>query len=566
MTAVWGVPRAAGQVQASTCASDVGFGNGSFEQPVLSGNFAILPETSVAPWTTDVIPPQIELWRSGFHGVPAAAGRQFSELAANIAPSTLFQSVATVPGTVLSYALSHRGRAGVDTMELRIGPPGGPPTFTRTISTGTGGWQQVLGQYTVPAGQTMTEFAFRWVSSASSGASGNFLDGVVIGRIDCRLTISKTLSPDTDSGRFDLLVGDQVVLSEAGDGGTAGPLPIPLSTVQVSERAAGGTDLDDYVSAIRCVDQATRELVAQAAGPEVTLSYDRARVVECAVVNERVPAVVLEKVLYPTHSPGRFDLLVDGLVVARSAGNGTVAGPVPVEAGQVTVAERADADTSASAYSSAIECFSGLRRRRAAAFEPGLSVTLPVSPRSLLRCVLVNVARGAPDPVAPPSEPEQSPQAPQAGGDGEIDLTVRAAPERRRVTAGLPGRFRVTVRNRGSVAATGVRLVVSARQGGSRSRAMTLSMQHPTAPCVAARGLGLCYAKRIPAGGSVSVMARASTREQLARLRLLAVADATEPERVVGNNLARARLAVRRRPTRLCPPATPAGPRARAAC
>ena len=76
-----------------------------------------------------------------------------------------------MPGTPLTYVVSHRGRSGVDTMAINIGPPGGPPTLTRNVSTGNTDWQQVFGRYVVPAGQTVTRFGFAAVQNASGNPS-----------------------------------------------------------------------------------------------------------------------------------------------------------------------------------------------------------------------------------------------------------------------------------------------------------------------------------------------------------------------------------------------------------
>ena len=101
-----------------------------------------------------------------------------------------------MPGTLLGYAVSHRGRDGVDTMQIQIGPPGAAPNFTRDVSTGNTAWQQVLGTYQVPSGQTQTRFGFAALSSASSLISvGNFLDGVAFGAARCSVTLSKRAGP-----------------------------------------------------------------------------------------------------------------------------------------------------------------------------------------------------------------------------------------------------------------------------------------------------------------------------------------------------------------------------------
>ena len=216
------------QSEGSPCGGPVGLTNGGFEDPAKVDEFGILLEDNVPGWSTTEPDGRIELWQSGYKGVPAAIGEQFAELSAN-QEGELYQERATAPGALLSYAFNHRGRSGVDTMELRIGPPGGPPNLARQISTGNTDWQQVLGTYRVPPGQTTTRFAFAAISNASGDQSvGNFLDGVEFTEARCSVSVSKRLAPATDPGRFDLLVGDDVVTAAAGDGDGSAPVSLPL--------------------------------------------------------------------------------------------------------------------------------------------------------------------------------------------------------------------------------------------------------------------------------------------------------------------------------------------------
>ena len=60
--------------------------------------------------------------------------------------------------------------------------------------------------------------------------------------------------------------------------------------------------------------------------------------------------MVLEEAVAPHDAGGRFNLRVDGRLVARRAGDGAVVGPTRVAAGQVDIGERAAAGTAASAY------------------------------------------------------------------------------------------------------------------------------------------------------------------------------------------------------------------------
>ncbi|MCK7622490.1 isopeptide-forming domain-containing fimbrial protein [Streptomyces sp. RS10V-4] len=173
--------------------------NGSFEQPAVA-SMEILPDASqtqaprqVPGWLTTASDHMIELWRSGFNGVPSAEGAQFAELNANEV-STLYQDLATTPGATLYWRLYHRGRLGQDTMALDIGAPGAA-VEQRRFTDGNTAWGYYTGTYTVPAGQTVTRFAFRSVSAAGGNRGiGNFLDGIFFGTAP-HVVLTKTAVP-----------------------------------------------------------------------------------------------------------------------------------------------------------------------------------------------------------------------------------------------------------------------------------------------------------------------------------------------------------------------------------
>ena len=135
-------------------------------------------------------------------GVNPSEGSFFAELNADVA-GTLYQDIATIPGSTLRWSLDHRGRrtgTQVDTMSLRIGPAGGTlalqtpttrpansgsgsnmedargSTATQTGGGTTGGWGTYRGSYTVPAGQTNTRFSFE---GSGTSSQGNLLDNIV---------------------------------------------------------------------------------------------------------------------------------------------------------------------------------------------------------------------------------------------------------------------------------------------------------------------------------------------------------------------------------------------------
>ncbi|MGH3690419.1 MAG: DUF7507 domain-containing protein [Microbacterium sp.] len=185
----------------TSCQGSVALVNGGFEAPVIpNASVSLVADAQVPGWSTTDSLGQVELWSSGFNGVPAAAGRQFAELNANSA-SRLFQDVATTPGQTLSWSLKHRGRSGTDVMRVVIGVPGG--TLTQSgpnLSDGTSAWGTHTGTYVVPAGQTVTRFGFEAVSSAGGNASvGNFLDDITFGTGPCLIT-TKSVTNLTRSG------------------------------------------------------------------------------------------------------------------------------------------------------------------------------------------------------------------------------------------------------------------------------------------------------------------------------------------------------------------------------
>ncbi|WP_149256851.1 DUF11 domain-containing protein [Actinomadura sp. K4S16] len=160
--------------------------NGSFEEPKIAGGNRMLHDASepgadsVPGWLTTASDRVIEIWHSR-KGVPAAHGEQFAELNAN-EPAALYQDLETTPGTTLYWSLRHRGREGDDTMSVKIGRPGRKPNKTWTFTDGTAEWVPHADSYKVPAGQTVTRFAFEAGGTATGDPTvGNFLDDVVFG-------------------------------------------------------------------------------------------------------------------------------------------------------------------------------------------------------------------------------------------------------------------------------------------------------------------------------------------------------------------------------------------------
>ncbi|HWN68513.1 MAG TPA: DUF4215 domain-containing protein [Haliangium sp.] len=151
--------------------------NGGFEQPpVPAGTFQIIDENNIPGWETSATDSLMELWGTGFLGVPAFAGNQFAELNANQV-ATLFQPLCLVPGDTVNWSFAHRGRSGTDTIRLTIGTD-----QVTTESTGSADWAVYSGTYTPTiTASAPVQFFFESVDAAGgSGSAGNFLDAVEI--------------------------------------------------------------------------------------------------------------------------------------------------------------------------------------------------------------------------------------------------------------------------------------------------------------------------------------------------------------------------------------------------
>lgn len=157
------------------CATGV---NNGFEIPVIpAANLAFVNASSVPNWATTAPDNIIEIWSSGFQGVPSFEGNQFAELNANFV-STLIKNFTVQAGVPLTLGFAHRGRQGVDVMSVSVGPVGGPFTSLGNFSDGNTAW----GSYQIPyTPATSGPYQLRFISVSAAGGNpsvGNFLDGV----------------------------------------------------------------------------------------------------------------------------------------------------------------------------------------------------------------------------------------------------------------------------------------------------------------------------------------------------------------------------------------------------
>lgn len=146
--------------------------NGGFDQATVPvGAFRIV--SSTPGWVSST--GEFEIWGTGHNSIEAAGGSHFIELNAN-KPATLHQDFATTPGTTIQWQFSHRGRTGVETVELSLGPADGRLTSVQVAGTGQA-WVRYQGTYRVPAGQTRTRIA---IASRTPGPEGNLVDEISV--------------------------------------------------------------------------------------------------------------------------------------------------------------------------------------------------------------------------------------------------------------------------------------------------------------------------------------------------------------------------------------------------
>jgi hypothetical protein len=170
-------------VECNTCLTNA-FQNGSFENPVIpAASYSIRPTNTVPGWQTSA-ENFIEIWSSGFNGVPSAHGNQFAELNANI-PGILYQTFClNGAGGTINWSIKHRGRAGEDQAFVKFGSSLANAIASTPIVTmvdGNTNWGTYSGVYSIPVGQTQIVLTFQAGYTASGSQSiGNFIDDVQV--------------------------------------------------------------------------------------------------------------------------------------------------------------------------------------------------------------------------------------------------------------------------------------------------------------------------------------------------------------------------------------------------
>src|SRR5271154_1368529 len=150
---VFGFIIGAGQyVQAQCTISTV---NPSFELPGIAANSATgIAVASFPGWRSVDSVDFLDTHSNSVDGFPAYNGTQYIQLQwSTTVIGSVYQSFNTPGPVVLSYSYAHRGEAGVDSIAVYEGPPGGPFTLLQKAGDGTAAWGFYSGSFNVPAGQ-----------------------------------------------------------------------------------------------------------------------------------------------------------------------------------------------------------------------------------------------------------------------------------------------------------------------------------------------------------------------------------------------------------------------------
>ena len=169
--------------------------NPSFESNDPQGpgaaSYEIYSNGSVAGW--DSASGEIELWDTGFQGVPAYDGSVFAEMNANV-PGAFYQNICMVNGETIGWTFAHRARSGgptTQTARFQIANSSGTliQSLATQASTVNNIWNINTGSATYSGASGVQRVQF---ITTDPGSYGNFLD-------DIRITLNPFVEMSTAS-------------------------------------------------------------------------------------------------------------------------------------------------------------------------------------------------------------------------------------------------------------------------------------------------------------------------------------------------------------------------------
>src|SRR5262249_18327291 len=144
--------------------------------------------------------------------------------------------------------------------------------------------------------------------------------------------LRKSLSPNTDLGRFDLTINGTTTTSN-GDGGSVTKL-VPVGNVaSLSEAASSGspTGLTDYGSTFGCPHGITMSTNTGTAGSFTVPLSSGGTTITCTITNTRKTTTVILKKSLLGDTVGRFDLTINGSTTSNVGDGGSVSKSVNVD-------------------------------------------------------------------------------------------------------------------------------------------------------------------------------------------------------------------------------------------
>jgi N-acetylglucosamine-6-sulfatase len=202
------------------------------------------------------------------------------------------------------------------------------------------------------------------------------------------ITLTKSLAPSTDPGRFDLRVGTTTLKAAAGND-DSGSTQVAAGTYTVREVASSGTSLSNYSSSISCSLNGGPGPSAGSTSLSVTVAAND--VLSCTITNARRATLTLAKSLSPSTDAGRFDLKYASTTVKSSAGDGD-SGTKLIAPGTYTIKEQATSGTGTSLtnYVSTISCTLNGGTGPAGT---GTSLSVTLAPADVLSCTFTNTRK-----------------------------------------------------------------------------------------------------------------------------------------------------------------------------
>ena len=276
-----------------------------------------------------------------------------------------------------------------DVAPAQLATVGSTITLGETITTGTGNYNAVLNCSKDSDNSAVAVNASNQIIMPDAAVSCIYTNT----RKTRTVTLSKALSPITDSGRFNLLINGNAVATNIGNGGS-GNVVVPVgSSVSISETAGTGTTLSNYSTTYSC-NTSPATTGSSTSGSFTQPDAD----VSCTFTNTRKSAsLTIVKQWQNGRTgdaisiPATTGLTNNTTVLAStSAGsNSTTGNPVTVYAGETaTLGSETFTTGSAANYNASVSC--------TGAVDTNLADGLTISPAdSAITCTYTNARKSA---------------------------------------------------------------------------------------------------------------------------------------------------------------------------